>query len=74
MPAKTRFVQWFVASAIKGDLEVRASPLSMCVSVHLYTSGRGVRDGEEEGLWQHVSERWSEKGCCARDVDVGMPM
>ena len=41
MPAKTRFVQWFVASAIKGDLKVRASPLSMCVSVHLYTSGLG---------------------------------
>jgi hypothetical protein len=41
MPAKTRFVQWFVASATKGDLKVRASPLSMCVSVHLYTSGLG---------------------------------
>ena len=47
MPAKTRFVQWFVASAIKGDLEVRASPLSMCVSVHLYTSGLGSARWEE---------------------------
>ena len=35
MPAKTHFVQWFVASAIKGDLEVRVSLLFLYVSVSL---------------------------------------